>query len=282
MLPIRSLFAAACAALFLCAAASAATVERRAIPSAKMNKEIPAVIVVPDSYAQSTAPMPVVYLLHGFSGNQEGWPKLAPLGEYADRYGILIVSLDGAFDSWYFDAPGDPAFQYETYVSKEVPAFIDENYRTIRSPKGRAIAGLSMGGHGAMYLSLRHKDVFGAAGSMSGGLDIRPFPKNWGISKHIGTIEEHPEEWEARTVINNIKDLKNGELALIIDCGVKDFFLQVNRNFHDALLAKGIDHDYVERPGGHTGPYWSNSIQYQILFFHNFFTKAAAAQPVAK
>lgn len=282
MLSPRSFLAAALAALLLFTSARAAVVERRPIPSPGMHKEIPAVIVVPDSYAKSTDALPVVYLLHGWSGNQEGWLKLAPLGDYADLYHVIIVSLDGAYDSWYFDIPSDPNCRYETYVSKEAVAFLDQNYRTIQAPRGRAIAGLSMGGHGAMYLALRHKDVFGAAGSMSGGLDIRPFPKNWGIAKHIGTIEEHPEEWEARTVINNLKDLKNGELALIFDCGVKDFFLQVNRNFHEALLKQGIDHDYTERPGGHTGEYWKNSIQYQMLFFHNFFLKPAAVQTAAK
>jgi S-formylglutathione hydrolase FrmB len=279
MLSLRSLIAAAFAALLAIPASRAAVVDRLPIPSAQMHKEIPAVIVVPESYAKSAEALPVVYLLHGYSGNQEGWIKMCPLGEFADRYNIIIVSLDGAFDSWYFDIPSDPDFQYETYVSKEAVAFMDKNYRTIASPKGRAIAGLSMGGHGAMYLSLRHKDVFGAAGSMSGGLDIRPFPKNWGISKHIGTIEEHPGEWETHTVINNLKELKNGELALIFDCGVKDFFLQVNRNFHEALLKQGIDHDYTERPGGHTAEYWKNALPYQLLFFHNFFLKAAQPAP---
>jgi len=279
--PLRS-FVAAFAALLLCTTGNAATVENRAIPSAAMHKDIPAVIVVPDAYAKSTEALPVVYLLHGFSGNQNGWNKLAPLGEFADRYNLIVVCPDGAYDSWYFDIPSDPNFQYETHIAKELVQFIDQNYRTVQAPKGRAISGLSMGGHGAMYLALRHKDVFGAVGSMSGGLDIRPFPKNWGISKHIGTIEEHPEEWETHTVINNLKDLKNGELAITFDCGLKDFFLQVNRNFHEALMKQGIDHDYTERPGEHNGVYWTNSIYYQMLFFHKFFTKAPVPQTAAK
>ena len=134
-----------------------------------------------------------------------------------------------------------------------------------------------------MFLALRHKDTFGAAGSMSGGLDIRPFPKNWNIAKHIGTIEEHPEQWEALTAINNLGDLKNGELALTIDCGVDDFFIKVNRNFHEALMQQKIDHDYTERPGGHNGKYWANSLPYQLLFFQRFFaTPAPTSSPEIK
>ena len=266
--------------LLLCilclAAADAATLETRQIPSEAMHKSYPAVIAIPDAYPQNAAAkFPVVYLLHGHSGNYTNWPSLANLGQFADQYQLIVVCPDGAFDSWYFDIPTDPACQFETYVAKEVVGYVDQNFRTVAAPKGRAIAGLSMGGHGAMYLSMRHKDVFGAAGSMSGGLDIRPFPKNWNIAQHIGTIEEHPDEWNARTAINNIGDLRNGELALTIDCGVDDFFINVNRAFHEALLQKHIAHDYTERPGGHTGIYWSNSIKYQMLFFHDFFVKAA-------
>jgi S-formylglutathione hydrolase FrmB len=262
----------------LLASSQAATVETREIKSQAMNKAIPATLVVPDAYATSTEAYPVVYLLHGFGGKYDSWVHIAPIGELADLYHVIVVCPDGS-DSWYFDIPSDPNCQYETYVSSEVVHFMDQNFRTVPSPKGRAIAGLSMGGHGAMFLALRHKDVFGAAGSMSGGLDIRPFPEKWHISNHLGTLQEHPEQWEARAVINNISNLKNGELALIFDCGLKDFFLQVNRNFHEALMKQGIDHDYTERPGAHNAAYWKNSIEYQMLFFHDFFVKASAPIP---
>jgi len=269
-------FALAFAALCLATFSQAATVKTLNIRSETMKKDIPAMVALPDSYEKSGTAYPVVYLLHGFSGTYAGWDKITPLSELADRFHMILVSPDAAFDSWYFDIPTDSNCQYETYISKEVVAFMDQHYRTVQAPKGRAIAGLSMGGHGAMFLALRHKDVFGAAGSMSGGLDIRPFPNNWNISKHIGTIEEHPEQWEALTVINNLGQLKNGELALTIDCGVDDFFIGVNRNFHEALVKQKIDHDYTERPGGHTPKYWANSLPYQLLFFQRFFTTVAA------
>ena len=261
------------------ASSRAATVETLKIPSAAMKKEFPALIVKPDSYAKGQEALPVVYVLHGHAGTYATANHHAPLSEFADRFNLIVVCPDGAGNSWYFDVPSDPNHQFETYVSSEVVSFIDKNYRTIAAPKGRAITGMSMGGHGAMYLALRHKDVFGAAGSTSGGLDIRPFPKSWQISDRIGTIEEHPEQWESHTAINNISNVQNGELALIIDCGLGDFFLKVNRSFHEALMKQKIDHDYIERPGIHEGPYWKNAIQYQMLFFHNFFVKAAIVAP---
>ena len=130
-----------------------------------------------------------------------------------------------------------------------------------------------MGGHGAMWLSFRHKDVFGAAGSTSGGVDIRPFPNNWHMSDWLGKESENQEVWDNHTAINQIDRLKNGDLAIIIDCGYSDFFFEVNNDFHKKLLKYKIDHDFLVRPGAHNSEYWRNSIDYQILFFKNYFDK---------
>jgi Predicted esterase len=157
----------------------AAKVDTLKVYSDAMQKEIPAVIITPESYSKNTS-YPVIYLLHGYSGNYKSGLKgeydAAP--RYADAYNMIIVLPDGGFSSWYFDSPVDSTWRYETFVSKELIQYVDKHYSTVSSPKGRAITGLSMGGHGALFLAFRHQDVFGAAGSMSGGVDIRPFPNN--------------------------------------------------------------------------------------------------------
>ena len=130
-----------------------------------------------------------------------------------------------------------------------------------------------MGGHGAMWLSIRHKDVFGAAGSTSGGLDIRPFPDKWKMKEQLGDRDSNLETWNNYTVINQLDKLQNGELAIIIDCGNKDFFYGVNKAVHERLLQQKVDHDFIIRPGSHNWGYWKNSIDYQILFFKKFFEK---------
>ena len=79
--------------------------------------------------------------------------------------------------------------------------------------------------------------------------------------------------WDAHTVVNQLDKIVNGDLALIIDCGEADFFLEVNKDLHNRLLARKIDHDFITRPGGHTGTYWNNSIDYHVLFFDKFFKK---------
>jgi S-formylglutathione hydrolase FrmB len=241
--------------------------------SAVMKKNIKAVVVKPDKYNDSQE-YPVVYLLHGYGGNYADWTsKAAGFKQAADLYNMIIVCPDGAVGSWYWDSPVDPQFQYETYVSKELVSFIDGKYKTIKDRRGRAITGLSMGGHGALYLAFKHQDVFGAAGSMSGGVDIRPFPNNWDMAKRLGTYAEQPERWEKNTVSNMLQLLTPNTLALIIDCGTEDFFFKVNENLHQQLLFRNIPHDYITRPGSHNWPYWNNAIQYQLHYMNNFFAK---------
>ena len=252
--------------------AQAAQVDTIQVFSPSMNKNIKTCVIVPDNYKKSKKKFPVVYLLHGYSGNYATWVKsFKEVSQQVDRYGFIAIGVDGNYSSWYFDSPIDPTFKYETYIIDELVPFIDKKYKTIASREGRAISGLSMGGHGALYLSLKHQDVFGAAGSMSGGVDIRPFSEKWDIKNRLGAITDFPENWEKNTVVNLIELNQNNNLKLIIDCGVDDFFIDVNRELHQKMLALKIDHDYIERPGKHNIDYWENSLKFQLLFFYNFF-----------
>jgi S-formylglutathione hydrolase FrmB len=255
---------------FLLQDLNAAVVDTVSTYSASMKKNIKAVVITPDDYSSAKA-LPVVYLLHGYSGNYSDWvTKADGIKKAVDLYQVIIVCPDGN-NSWYWDSPVDPGFKYETYVSGELVSWIDSRYKTIKDRKGRAITGLSMGGHGALYLAFKHQDVFGAAGSMSGGVDIRPFPNNWEMATRLGSYAEHPENWEKNTVINMLYLLKPNSLALIIDCGTEDFFFKVNENLHQQLLYRNIPHDFITRPGAHNWNYWANAIQYQLLFMNNYF-----------
>ncbi len=250
----------------------ASKVDTIIIKSNVMQKEIKTSVIFPSSYTGSEKDYPVLYLLHGYSDNYGSWLQKAPkVKQLADTYNMIIVCPDGGFSSWYFDSPVDPKMQYETYITKELINYIDENFRTINKREGRAITGLSMGGHGALYLSIRHQDIFGVAGSMSGGVDILPFPENWHISQRLGDRAMYPENWEKNTVMNQLYLLKGNKLPMLIDCGINDFFIEVNRKLHEQLLYLNIQHDYTERPGVHNWEYWNNSIEYQVLFFNHYF-----------
>lgn len=257
--------------IFLSFAEVNAAVDTIQVYSKSMNKNIPVVVVKPDSCSPSDK-LPVVYLLHGYSGNYLDWITKGPsLENVTDRHNIIIVCPDGGFNSWYWNSPVDPKSLYETFISQELVESIDKQYNTINNRTGRAITGLSMGGHGALFLAFKHQDVFGAAGSMSGGVDIRPFPKNWDMELMLGSYAEQPERWEENTVINMLNLLTPNSLAIIIDCGYDDFFYEVNQNLHQQLSYRNIPHDYITRPGAHNWNYWKNALQYELLFFKTYF-----------
>ncbi|MFZ1236216.1 MAG: alpha/beta hydrolase family protein [Prevotella sp.] len=250
----------------------AGTVDTVQVYSKKMNKFIKTIVVTPTrTRASRNSRYPVVYMLHGAYSNCKKWLEIKPtLPDMADAKGMIFVTPD-ALNSWYFDSPVDSAFRYETFVTKELVTYVDSAYPTIASRTARAITGLSMGGHGALYLAMRHKNLFGACGSMSGGVDIRPFPQNWNLPDVLGEMAQNKKNWDDNTVMNQIGRIHNGDLSIIIDCGESDFFLEVNKELHQRLLGRGIDHDFITRPGAHDNKYWGNSIDYQLLFFEKYF-----------
>lgn len=254
--------------------AQEAQVTTLSVKASKMSAPVECTVVVPVEYndadCQNTQ-YPVLYLLHGHGGDHMNWVnKKSDLPDLASQYGVIIVCPNGRA-SWYWDSPVDSESQFETFVAKDLVEFVDNNFRTIPEPGMRAITGLSMGGHGALFVGLRHPDVFGSCGSMSGGVDIRPFPDSWGMKKVLGDYESNKEVWDSHTVIELVKGGLTTTQNIAFECGVDDFFSEVNRNLHKAMVDAKIKHDYTERPGGHTWAYWCNALDYQMLFFSKAF-----------
>lgn len=234
--------------------------------SDSMKKNIPVTIILPDSYNENNK-YPTVYTLHGWSGSNKNFPEKLDSGKYADLYNMILVSPDGNYDSWYINTPVDEKSKYETFISKELINYIDSKFSTYKEREKRAITGLSMGGFGSFYLGIKHSDIFGNIGSMSGGVNIEKYKNNWGINKYVVNNFQN----------YNIKDIASELLGkntnIIFDCGVDDFFIYPNRELHNILLELNIDHDYIERPGMHSWNYWKNSINYQMYYFNDMFNK---------
>ncbi|MBQ2563649.1 MAG: esterase family protein [Muribaculaceae bacterium] len=248
------------------------TIDTIEVMSAKMGRTIKNTLVLPAQYYQKDNPTkfyPVVYLLHGAQGSYRDWARKADLRSLASQYGVIIVCPDGQ-DSWYFDSPIDPACQFETYVTHELRRYIETNYRTLNEAKYRAITGLSMGGHGALWLAWRHPEIYGSCGSMSGGVDIYSSPNRWRINERLGDFESNKEVWKAHSVISLVPSLEPGQ-NIIIDDGTHDIFIKDNNALHEELLKYKIPHDYIVRPGNHSWTYWVNSLDYHLLFFHKAF-----------
>ena len=276
-----------------CTLVFGAKVDSLDIPSAVMQKNLRAVVVTPNTYAKGKTVYPVLYLLHGGSGKFSDWISKTPdkmlLQNLADQYNLIIVTPEGEPLGGYLDSPFQKDSQFETYITKEVIEKIDNTYRTIRDRKGRVITGLSMGGHGALYLSTRHPDLYCAAGSMSGALDLSV--THWKITpdfakqiaprfeRILGPFGATPDLYAANSVVNMTDKMKVNRLPLIIDCGVDDFLIEPNRELHRRLVYNQTPHDYTEHPGAHTWDYWENSLPYHVLFFHKILKANGTVTP---
>jgi S-formylglutathione hydrolase FrmB len=238
-----------------------------------------AIVVVPRDYERPVRKAhryPVVYLLHGYSGNYRNWydKTLAagrPITDLADRHGIIIVMPDGQFASWYLnavpDAPESEKWQWETAITKHLIPTIDRQYRTWAEPAARGIAGLSMGGHGALYLAARHPELFSVATGMSGVMDLTHTTQPHKVGQRLGPLEEHRDRWIEHSVITQAEKFAGHKVGILIDCGLEDVFFADHKALHAKLLELKIPHDYIVRPGGHTWSYWVNALPYHMQFF---------------
>ncbi len=214
-------------------------------------------------------PYPVLYLLNGYGGDYRKWPELVDIDSVARERQMIVVCPSG-LNSWYWDSPAQPDMKMESFITQQLVPAIDSLYPTIPAPQSRAITGFSMGGHGALWLAMRHPDIWLHAGATSGGVDIRPFPGSWSMAKWLGARDSVPEVWDSHTVMTLAQTMPDSvlrSLDIFFDCGTDDFFYGVNCALDSTLSARRIPHTYATYPGAHTGPYWSKSIHPQIDHF---------------
>jgi putative tributyrin esterase len=221
-------------------------------------------VIVPGEYDASTRRYPVLYLLHGLNGAYDSWETRTNLTSYVEKYGFITVMPDVG-DSWYVDSSTVPQDRYETFIIQDLIPEVERSWRVLRAPHRRAIAGLSMGGYGALKFALRYPGMFAFAGSISGALDapgdlatLRPdFAKN--LTDVFG-----PADSETRKM-NDVYLLARGakpssNLYLYIDCGNADWTLPSNREFVSILSEKKIPYEYHEMPGMHSWEYWDRRL----------------------
>ena len=259
---------------FASLASNAAVVDTVSIYSQAMNKTLKCIVIRPDKPKGKKAAWPVVYLLHGHGGWYSNWILRVPeLSRYADAFRMMIVCPDGHNSSWYIDSPVDSTMRYETHIAKEIPAFIDANYPTIKKREARAITGLSMGGYGGLFIGFRHSDHFGACGSMSGVMDLNASRNRLDIQKRIGDTIQYADNWKKYSMLQVVEKRPEDSLAILIDCGMGDTFFPSNKALHEKMLQLKIPHEYIERPGKHDWNYWRYAVKFQLFFFRTYFDK---------
>lgn len=254
--------------------------------SEKVSYPVEYSIYLPPDYDSSDRSYPVVYLLHGYSDDETGWIQFGEANSIADK-GIasgdfsscIIVMPDGKV-SWYVNsADGNDPWE-DMFIQEFIP-FIESEYRIRSKKEFRAIAGLSMGGNGALLLSMRNTDLFSTCVAMSAGTftdeeiigndQYDNYFKDIYGEKPKNGVSEH---WKANSPLHLLDNVDKKELRSIrwyIDCGDDDFLYKGNSALHVKMKDLGIPHEYRVREGAHTWSYWRTGLHDGLKYISEKF-----------
>lgn len=238
-----------------------------------IDKALPYNVILPPDYHQSRATRyPVLYLLHGVDGHYSDWVTRTNVADYAAQYRMIVVTPEGN-NSWYTNSAGITTDKYESYLLTELIPDVQGRYRTIESRYGRGIAGLSMGGYGAVKFALKSPGTFTFAGSMSGTLAVTNWSDDF-LRKTSKSIQDStlgvfgPTGSETRRtndLFQIVQGLTPARVAALpyfyVDCGTDDFSFADSNQFVALLREKKIPHEYRELPGNHNWEYWDQQVR---------------------
>lgn len=242
-------------------------------------------VILPD---KKTGPFPVLYLLHGLSDDHTAWTRRTSIERYVSDLPLIVVMPNGE-RSFYTNSRTEPRAAFETMIVRELIGFVDTTFRTQAEREGRVVAGLSMGGYGALKLALKYPELFRAGASLSGAPtfahgtywgqnDEKTGGKSeWGRLLGPDLTGSRDDLW----VLAEQSDPKRRP-ELSIDCGAEDHLLKDNRDFHKHLESVGYPHTYLEYPGAHDWSYWDAHIQDVIRFFFPPAPPASQAAPLSQ
>jgi putative tributyrin esterase len=222
-------------------------------------------LLVPDQPPRGATGHPTLFLLHGLSDDDTMWVRQTAIERYAAQRGIAVV-MPQVHRSYYSDeAHGG---EYWTFLTGELPTLLDQVFKLSADPAERFVAGLSMGGYGAMRWALREPGAFAAAASLSGAL---------GLAQRTvggpGTLD--PRLWDAIFDSQPIVGTDDDVVALVrrraaagdalpdlyVCCGTEDALYAENVRFVDAAEAAGVALTTSFGPGIHEWGYWDQRIR---------------------
>ncbi len=235
-------------------------------------------IYLPPNMETDKRTYPVVYLLHGFSGNDTDWVRYGEIGYKATKAieegripPCIIVMPDGK-NSWYVNSP--TYGQYENMLIKDLIPHIENKYGTPQK-NARAIIGLSMGGNGAFSLAMKYPDLFGSCVSLSGSFwsddyfEVRKNDVARLFQPVYGDSPMNTPLWRNNNPFHFLKDKdvnKYNSVRILFDCGDDDFVTQSQLELSNHLRAKDIKHELRIRDGQHNWTYWRETIEYALEF----------------
>ena len=219
--------------------------------------------------------LPALFLLHGWSGNWKNWNDKADLQQMSDKYGFIIITPDGFYNSWYVNSVIPGGMQWRKFFTEELYPMIQNEYK-LDSEK-TFISGLSMGGHGAINIFLDDISRFRAAGSMSGVLNLEDTRlKSSDIPKVLGPYTPENLNYENESALKRLDSIKDqlskkeipNERIMIISCGTSDALAKSAVTFTEKCDSLKIKNILVMSPGNHTWIHWVYSLDLHLFHFN--------------
>lgn len=217
---------------------------------------------------EGDGPPPVLYLLHGLTDDDSAWTRFTSIERYATERGLAVVMPQVHRSFYANEAYG---MRFWDFLSVELPATVERFFRVSTRREDTYVAGLSMGGYGALKWALREPHRFAAAASLSGALDLA-YIQEFDLRPHIRALVSRV--FPDRTVAGGDEDLlhlvKAADPAtlprLFLRCGTEDHLVKQNERFVSACAAAGVVLDAGFGPGEHAWPYWDAQIQPALDF----------------
>lgn len=201
-----------------------------------------------------------LYLLHGLSDDHTIWMRRTSIERYATKYGIAVVMPCGN-RSFFTDMKYGG--KYYTFVAKELLRVMREFFRISDKREDNFVAGLSMGGYGALKIALRECASFGAGAGLSAAIDIKSRLGQPLMTPIFGDPGEVPPEDDLFELVKAHKD-DQLKPRLYMGVGLEDRLYSENQLFRAALTEHGYDLTYRESHGAHDWAFWDEYIQYVL------------------
>lgn len=232
--------------------------------SATLDRRMRYRVLLPAGYSTSHRYYPVLYLLHGYMNPYYEWDKQTSLARYLEEgHHELVVILPQFDNSFYVNSFKKPADKYESYFFDDLLPHVEAHYRVRSEPPARAVAGVSMGGYGALLYGLRKPWKFALAASFSGPVDLMKFrPEDSRALFDPFVLEDviGPFASDYRKNLDLFEMAGNADPKTLpylwLSCGSEDGLLSFNLHFVELLVEKKARFEFHTAPGNHEWEYW--------------------------